>query len=159
MHIWALNFHSVYRLFPKLATLFRRHPPLERQKPSAFSAEGSLGKCTYLPQPQPGVPVWQLSPAQAMADWPGVSSTLYCTGMETQTCWVITTSQEVPAASVVQVTAGMPWQVAVGVPMEVLGLRVTGALMSTHWTTVRSQPLAGQEGALSIPRDAMAVCS
>ena len=31
--------------------------------------------------------------------------------------------------------------------------------MSTHWTTVRSQPLAGQEGVLSIPRDAMAVCS
>lgn len=52
--------------------------------------------------------------------------------METHTCWVMITSQEVPAASVVQVTVGCPWQVAVGVPMDVLGLRVTGALMSTH---------------------------
>lgn len=156
MRVWALNFPSVYRLFPQLATLFPR-AAAGKAEPSAETAEGSLGKSVYLPQPQP--PVWQLSPAQAMEDWPAVRSTLYCTGMETHTCWVITTSQEVPAASVVQVTTGCPWQVAVGVPMEVLGLRVTGALMSTHWTTVRSQPLAGQEGALSIPRDAMAVCS
>ena len=59
---------------------------------------------------QPQHPPWAApaDPAQAMVGSPLVKDTPYRMGIVTQTCCVITTLQEVPAGSVVQVTLGVP---------------------------------------------------
>ncbi len=72
--------------------------------------------------------------------------TPYWMGMETQTFCVSVTVQVAPEASVSQTTVGFPWQVVVMVPTTTVGVRVTGALISTHCTPVLLQLLTGLVG-------------
>ena len=117
---------------------------------SRFSRKNA-GAGYRLPRDTPVCPPAQQAPqptqlsAQPMVGSPVVKSHTVADGDGYATCWVIVTVQLVPEASVVQVMRGVPWQLTDTVPTTAVGVKVSGAVTSTHWVpTFYCSRLAGR---------------